>query len=456
MGGRVNTGPALNRIMRAREYFTLAFGSIVGVGWMILLDDWLQRGGPAGAMLGFLICGIALVPVVFIYGGLADRLPEAGTEIAYTAAVFPRGVSFATGWAMTFANAMVCPFEAVALGRIAAFVFPQLNSAELYRVAGYPVYLPHLLLGLAATIGITAVNFRGIRHSALLQNVTTFGLLAIFVLFAILGLSRGRTENLPPYFADESGAMGSILSVLAVLQIAPYYLMGFETIPKCAEEAAYDFQTRRFVRVMIWALGVATLFYVTVIGVVALLRPWQSLLAVPFPTAAAFEQAFGWDWLVQLIMFGVLLSLVKVFNGNFLAATRLLYAMGRRDLLGGQLGAIHSEYHTPVFAVIVIGGLTLVGCFLGRAVLVPISEVGSLCGAAVWLATALSYCCGAAGRLTPRKLATGFMGVGVAGSLMVITAASFGIYHWIALAGWAAVGGALWLRQARTIPTNRG
>lgn len=456
MGEKQINSPALSRVMRAPEYFTLAFGSIVGVGWMILLDDWLERGGPVGAMLGFLICGVGLIPVVFIYGRLAERLPEAGTEIAYTAAVFPRGVSFATGWAMAFANAMVCPFEAVALGRIAAFVFPHLNSVELYRVADYPVYLPHLVLGLAATVGITAVNVRGIRHSALLQKLTTFGLLAIFVLFAILGLSRGRLENLPPYFADEARTLGGILSVLAVLQVAPYYMMGFETIPKCSEEAAHDFQARRFVRVMLWALGVATLFYVTVIGVVALLRPWQSLVAVPFPTAAAFQQAFGWDWLVQLIMLGVLLSLVKVFNGNFLAATRLLYAMGRRDLLGGQLGAVHQEYRTPVLAVAAIGALTLVGCFLGRAVLVPISEVGSLCGAGVWLATALAYCWGAAGRLTAGRWAIGIVGVAVAAGLMVITAVGFGIYHWIALLGWALIGGGLWLRGKWTTPAEQG
>src|SRR5262249_48419730 len=58
-----NAVPPPRRVMRGREYFTLAFGSIVGVGWMILLDDWLRRGGPAGAMLGFLLGGIALVPV---------------------------------------------------------------------------------------------------------------------------------------------------------------------------------------------------------------------------------------------------------------------------------------------------------------------------------------------------------------------------------------------------------
>jgi amino acid transporter len=372
-------------------------------------------------------------------------MPGAASEVSYTAAVFPRGISFATGWAMAFANGIVCPFEAVAMGRVASYLIPSMNSLELYRVAGHPVYLPHLLLGLATTVVIIGVNYRGIHHSTVLQNWTTCGLLAVFALFTVLGLSRGSAERLPPYFADDRGALGSILSVLAVLQIVPYFLMGFETIPKCSEEAASEVAPRRFVWIMLGALGVATLFYVTVIGVVSLLQPWQTLLDVPFPTAAAFERAFGWRWLVQLIMLGVVLSLVKVFNGNFLAATRLLYAMGRRDLLGGQLGQVHERYHTPFIAVAVVGGLTVAGIFLGRAVLVPISEVGSLCGAAVWLATALAYFRGAGGKATARSRALGLVGAAVAAVLLVIVLGSFGTYHWIALGAWAAIGLALWL-----------
>src|SRR5947209_20536011 len=76
----------LRRVMRAREYFALAFGSIVGVGWMILLDDWLARGGPICAMLGFLLGGVALVPVACVYGRLADHMPESASDVAYPAA----------------------------------------------------------------------------------------------------------------------------------------------------------------------------------------------------------------------------------------------------------------------------------------------------------------------------------------------------------------------------------
>src|SRR5438552_10232135 len=82
------------------EYFTLGFGTMVGVGWLVLMDDWLRRGGPVGVMLGFAIGGLALLPIALVYGRLVVAMPDAGSEIAYTARVFPPGVSFTAGWIM--------------------------------------------------------------------------------------------------------------------------------------------------------------------------------------------------------------------------------------------------------------------------------------------------------------------------------------------------------------------
>ena len=56
---------------------------------------------------------------------------------------------------MMLAYFIVCPWEAVAVGRIAGYIFPALDSIELYRVAGKPVYLPHLVIGLALTALVT-------------------------------------------------------------------------------------------------------------------------------------------------------------------------------------------------------------------------------------------------------------------------------------------------------------
>ena len=117
---------------------------------------------------------------------------------------------------------------------------PGLDSIELYRIAGRPVYLPHLVIGLALTALLTVLNYRGIRLSATFQNWTSFGTLALFVIFVALGVSRGSPANFPPLFTHTP-----LISILLVIQIVPYFMTGFESVGKAAEEASPEFRARR-------------------------------------------------------------------------------------------------------------------------------------------------------------------------------------------------------------------
>ena len=105
--------------LRVVDYFALGFGTMIGVGWLVLMDDWLGRGGPLGAMLAFGIGGFLLLPIGYVYGEWVKRLPDAAGEAAYTAQVFPPAISYFTGWMMLLAYFIVCPWEAVAIGKIA-------------------------------------------------------------------------------------------------------------------------------------------------------------------------------------------------------------------------------------------------------------------------------------------------------------------------------------------------
>ena len=93
-----------------------------------------------------------------------------------------------------------------------------------------------------------------------------------------------------------------------------------------------------------------------------------------------------------MILAAALLSLLKVFNGNLVAASRLLFAMGRRGLLDVRVATVHPHKSDSV----VRGGqrravATAACMFLGDAILVPISEVGSVASAAGWLAACAAY-----------------------------------------------------------------
>src|SRR5882724_3155488 len=437
--------PTLARQLRATDYFTLGWGTMVGVGWLVIMDDWLMRGGALGALLGFAIGGALLLPIGWVYGRLVVAMPDAAGEIAYTSAVFPRSVSFATGWMMTLAYFIVCPWEAVAVGRIAGYIFPGLDSMELYRIAGRPVYLPHLVIGLALTALLTALNFRGIRLSATFQNWTSFGTLALFVIFVVVGVSRGSVENVPPLFTHSP-----LISILLVIQIVPYFMTGFESVSKAVEEASPEFRTQRFFRAIWMAIFVGILFYASIVTAVAFVAQWRLLVGEKFMTAVAFQQAVGSRWIVNIILAAALLSLFKCFNGNFVAASRLFFALGRRGMVDSRVGVIHPQHQTPSTAVLCVGLTTAACMLLGDAILVPVTEVGSVACAIGWSATcaaclALSHFKPDVMTLSVKERAIAWFGlaVGIAMALMKIVPfvpGHFTIYEWLALAIWFVLG----------------
>jgi APA family basic amino acid/polyamine antiporter len=436
--------PSLARKLRLHDYFALAFGTMIGTGWLVLMDDWLGRGGPAGAALAFALGGIILLPVGYVYGQWVKRLPDAAGEAAYTAQVFPPIVSYFTGWMMLLAYFIVCPWEAVALGKIAAYIFPWLDSFELYRVAGQPVFLPRLVLGIALTLLLATINYRGIRLSANFQKTMSSMVLLIFL--ALVGISavRGVPANFHPAFRATP-----FLSILLTLQIVPYFLTGFESVPKYAEEANPDFRQTSYMQAIGLALGVGALFYALSITAVAYIAPWQSLLGKRFATAIAFEHGIGRHWPVQLILAMALFGLFQCFNGNFAASTRMLFAFARRGTVATRFATIHERFSTPSVAVIGVTVGTLLGLLLGDAILVPITEVGSMASALGWLAACVSFWL-----VEPRPRMRFPTGLGICVSLLLLLMklvpafpGHFTPTEWIALAIWLLIGAILHRRS---------
>jgi basic amino acid/polyamine antiporter, APA family len=421
---------------------------MVGVGWVVLIDDWLGRGGPGGACLAFLLGGLLLLPVARTYGRLVQKIPDAGGEIAYAEGVFAPPVAFAAAWTMVLAYAIVCPWEAVAVGNLLARVFPGLNRVALYVVGGKTIFLPRLAAGLLLTIGIAAVNRRGIRLSGLVQDVLTFGLLALFAIFAALGFARGQVANLPPLFA-RPGLSGALLSVLFVLQVVPYFLTGFESVGKESEEARPGFEPRHFGHAITASLTVGFLFYAVIIAAVSLVFPWKSLVSGHLGTEAAFERAFSSRFVAQAILFAAFLSLIKIFNGNFVAATRLLHGLGRRGLVHESLGRVDAKRGTPSHAILLMAIITIGATFLGDALLVPVTEVGSLAVGVGWLSTCLAFLAHSRSEATRGGAAAAVTGAAVSLAIIAMKAipfvpGSFTRAEWVPFVLWLALGLLFW------------
>src|SRR5207302_8787580 len=113
----------LARKLRVIDYFTLGWGTMVGVGWLVIMDDWLVRGGSLGTVLGFAIGGALLLPIGWVYGILVVAMADAVGEVAYTSAVFPRLRSFATGLLMLLAYLFVCAWTLLSSGACEFLLF---------------------------------------------------------------------------------------------------------------------------------------------------------------------------------------------------------------------------------------------------------------------------------------------------------------------------------------------
>jgi basic amino acid/polyamine antiporter, APA family len=369
---------------------------------------------------------------------MVKEIPDAAGEAAYVAKFFPPSVSFGTGWMMFLSYFLTCPFEALAAGRISGYLFPFLNTIELYRIGGYPVYLPHMLLGLTLTVLLTWLNYRGIQASARLSKATTFTFLTLVVVFALAGASHGSPSNFRPLFSH-----APLLSILLVWQVVPWLVSGFESVGKVAEEASPEFADRDFSVAILLTIFSGLIFFLVVITAVSYVAPWQSLHAnQQFPMAVAFERALHAHWIVVLIMSAALVALVQAFNANVVASSRLLFAMSRRNLLNPRMSRVHPRNQTPSAAVIVVGIATALTIFLGEALLVPILEVGAVSAAVAWMAACASYY-----KMKPQGMrrAAAIFGLVITSAMILVKLipwipGHFTWHEWVALAIWAALG----------------
>jgi len=329
---------------------------------------------------------------------------------------------------------IVCPWEAVAIGKIAGHFVPALNSFPLYVIGGKTVYLPQIVLGIALTGLITWLNYRGIAVTARFQNYATSLFLILFAVLVAIGATRGSVANFQPWFGHSTW-----LSVILVLQIVPYFMTGFESVAKCSEESEEGFHSSHYARAIYTALLVGGLFYVVVIAVVSFVAPWTASAKSGFATAAAFQRAS--PLLANLIFAAAVISLVKIFNANFVAAARIVFALGRDGNLPRVFGSVHERNQTPWAAVLLLGAITVACVFGGDQLLVAIAEVGSFASAVGWLATSASLARVGAGRERTVALLGTLVALCFAGlKILPGVPGHFTWAEWVALGLWLIAG----------------
>jgi len=449
--------PNFLRVLGRRDALALAFGAMIGWSWVVLSGTWIESAGSIGAITAFLLGGGIMLVIGLTYAELASALPFAGGEHVYSHRALGAGFSFICTWAIILGYVSVVTFEAVAFPTVLDSLIPGLDKFFLWQIAGWDVYLSWVLVGVAGAVAMTVLNIRGVRMAAIVQSAVVIVILLVGGLFVAGSLVVGDTANMEPFFVD------GLSGVTLVLVMVPFMFVGFDTIPQAAEEI--DLPYKDIGSVLMLSVAMAIAWYGLIVLGVSLLLNEDVFGTTEIIAAEANSVIFGEAGRLAMLGAG-LAGIVTSWNAFIIGGSRAIYALARANLLPAALSKLHPKYRTPYNAILLIGGLSIIGPFFGRPVLVWLVDAGGLGIVIAYAMVALSFLIlrrKEPNLERPYKVPFGnFIGV-----LALILSISLGFLYmpgspsallwpqeWIIIIGWSILGVILFLVARKNLPAE--
>jgi amino acid transporter len=300
-----------------------------------------------------LIAMVAMLLTAISYGKMARAYPSAGSAYTYVGQEIHAGLGYLTGWAMVMdyiLNPLICT---VICSKLTQNILP---GAPYWALAiGYAVFF-------------TALNLRGVKTSARINDVFAAGMTIVVVVFFafVIRFLWGLHEYGTGFFTQPfyNPATFSFDGVFRGTSIAVLTYIGFDAISTLSEEVENPRRNIMLATVLVCVItGVLSSLEVYAAQLVWGPKPFApEMVESAFPLVA--RQAGGF-FLFHLLNFTVLIANVGSGMGSQLAAARLLYGMGRNDALPkGFFGKIAAKRRIPENNVLFVGAIALIGAFL--------------------------------------------------------------------------------------------
>ena len=368
-----------DKVFSAWDILVIAFGAMIGWGWVVSSGGWIQKGGVIGAALGFAIGGIMIFFVGLTYAELTAAMPQCGGEHVFSYRAMGSTGSFICTWAIVLGYVGVACFEACALPTILTYLWPGFLKGYLYTIAGFDVYASWLIVGIAVAFVIMLINIMGAKTAAILQTILTCIIGGSGIMLIAASVINGSVDNLSGQMFIGSNTSASIKAVIGVAVLSPFYLIGFDVIPQAAEEI--NVPPKKIGKMMILSVVLAVVFYAFVIVAVGLVLNADAIKASQagsgLVTADAMAVAFKTPVMAKVIIVGGMCGIVTSWNSFMLGGSRAMYSMAESYMIPKVFAKLHPKHKTPVNSLILIGVITMAAPFAGREMMVWICDAGN-------------------------------------------------------------------------------
>ncbi|SEL80148.1 Amino acid transporter [Haloferax larsenii] len=340
-------GGELERTLGFVEAMTLGGGTMIGAGIFILPGIAAETAGPASS-ISYAIAGFVALLAALSLSELATGMPIAGGSYHYVNRALGGLFGAVVGWGMWTGLMFASAFYMIGFGQYLVEPIPFLDG-RVFIVA----------LGLVGLVLLLGVNYYGTEESSAFQNVTIGAETAIILVFVAVGVFFIDPTNLEPFapFGSEG--------VVATTGIVFISFLGFEIIATVAGEIKNP--SRIIPLSMILSVVLVTILYVLVMLVSTGVIPFESLGDSPIPVSDVAVIYLGPVGVVAIV-FAAIIAAISSSNSSILAASRVIYAMGRDGVVTDWFNVSHPRFYTPHRAIAATGGVTALLILVGLEV----------------------------------------------------------------------------------------
>ncbi len=356
-----------NKVLNAWDVLVIAFGAMIGWGWVVSTGGWIEKGGVLGAAIGFVIGGIMIFFVGMTYAELTAAMPQCGGEHVFSYKAMGSTGSFICTWMIILGYVSVACFEACAFPTIITYLWPGFLKGYLYTVAGFDIYASWLIVAIVVAFLIMMINIIGAKTAAILQTVLTCIIGGAGILLIIASVINGTVDNLDGQMFAGSSAGLNIKAIIGVAALSPFYFIGFDVIPQAAEEI--NVPAKKIGSILILSVVLAVVFYALVIVAVGLVMGPQAIVdseqATGLVTADAMAAAFNTKIMAKVIIVGGMCGIVTSWNSFLLGGSRAMYSMAESYMIPPRPYKVPAYKFFGTMAVIMSGFMVAMYCIPG-------------------------------------------------------------------------------------------
>ncbi|RLL95225.1 hypothetical protein CFD26_102459 [Aspergillus turcosus] len=347
--------------LHQRHIQMIALAGTIGTGLFLGSGRAIARSGPLGALLGYMIIGVAGSTVVFAVGEMGALIPLNGGMIRYAMLFFDPALAFANGWNQVYSYMVSIPAEMAAAAVIVEF-WVTVNNAIWITVFGVVMLITGLVF--VRVYGELEFGF------SMIKIMLIIGINIMALVITCGGGPDGQTigfrywRNPGPFvqYLHVPGSWGQFLGFWTTLNNALYAYSGMENITvaaaetRCPRQAIPKAARRIFARVFIFYI-----LSIFMVGLVVpsndsnLLRSTGNASQSPFVIAA---HRAGIKAIPSIINAAVLTSAWSSGNSSLLGGTRILFGMAMHGHAPKILTRLN-RFGAPYVAV------GLIGVFMG-------------------------------------------------------------------------------------------